>query len=318
MGKSSRESWSVVPLIAGALLTLAGTDSVVAHDSPEHVVEVLTARIRSDGPRPELLWRRATEYRALGEPAMAEKDLKLALRRQRDFEQARIDLSRVQLALGKTNAALRTIRPSAGRSRLFGARKAPAVSPMVQIVHAEVLQAAGRTAEALAECNRALAADGFLNPEWYLIRCHLQYRLGEFRAAADGLAEGVRQTGNAVLEAEWIDALIDAGQLEEAGPRVAIHLEESRCRASWLIRRGRIGAARGLSAAAQADFLAAILELNSRLRLDRPDFSLLAERGLAYALLGDLQLARKDLASARARGADDWTLQRLERVLEGV
>ncbi len=318
MVKGFRECGCALRLSAAALLSFAAIGRGVAHDSPEHVVEVLTARIHADGPRPELLWRRATEYRALGEPALAEKDLKLALRRQQDFEQARIDLSRVQLALGKTNAALRTIRPSSGAGWLFGGRKAEPVSPMVQIVHAEILQAAGRPAEALVECNRALAADGFLNPEWYLIRCHLQYRLGQFRAAADGLAEGVRQTGNAVLEAEWIDALIDAGQLEEAGPRVAIHLSESRCQASWLIRRGRIGAAQGLSAAAQADFLAAILELNSRLRLDRPDFSLLAERGLAYALLGDVQLARKDLASARARGADDWTLQRLERVLEGA
>ncbi len=304
-------------LAAGVLLLLGGARSVLAHDSPEHVVEVLTARISADGRRPELLWRRATEYRALGELALAEKDLKVALRRQRGFEQARIDLGRVQLAQGKTNAALRTIRPPSSRPWRFWSGNSDAVSPMLGIARAEILQAAGRPAEALAECNRALAADGFLNPEWYLIRCHLQYRLGQFQAAADGLAEGIRQTGNAVLEAEWIDALIDAGQYEEALPRVAVSLAESRCQASWLIRRGRIKAGQGLVAEAQADFLTAISELNTRLRLDRPDFSLLAERGLAYALIGDAQLARRDLATARARGADDWTLQRLERVIGG-
>jgi hypothetical protein len=45
------------------------------------------------------------------------------------------------------------------------------------------------------------------------------------------------------------------------------------------------------------------------------DFTLLAERGLAYASLGDLKPARVDLAKARELGADDWAVGRLERTL---
>src|SRR5437762_141317 len=51
-----------------------------AHDSPEHVIEWLTARIDTTGQRPDLLWRRATEYRALSRLDAAVSDLKQAIK----------------------------------------------------------------------------------------------------------------------------------------------------------------------------------------------------------------------------------------------
>jgi len=292
------------------LLMLFAPGLLRAHDSPEHVVEMLTARMEVVGRRPDLLWRRATEYRVLGQLDAAEKDLRAALWRKRDFTQARLDLCRVQLALDQTNAALRTIRKEVSKS------PKGSVDPGVRMMYAEVLTACGRVADAVVECDRALAADAGGNAEWYLTRCYLLYRLGRFDQAADGLRKGVDATGNAVLEAEWIDALIDAGRFEAAMAPIATQLAESRCQASWLIRRGRVEAGRGRVTEAHTDFLSAIRELNGRLGHGRLDFTLLAERGTAYALLGDLELAKSDLNRARANGADDWAVHRLERVID--
>src|SRR5687768_5913226 len=96
-----------VSLILIALLSLAVRAS--AHDSPEHVVEILTARMEVVGERPDLLWRRATEHRALRDLPAAARDLKRALKLNPRFLPARIDLSRVQLAQGHRRRALWTL-----------------------------------------------------------------------------------------------------------------------------------------------------------------------------------------------------------------
>jgi tetratricopeptide (TPR) repeat protein len=152
-----------------------------------------------------------------------------------------------------------------------------------------------------------------LNPEWYLARCQYQYRQGKFEAAAAGLRQGLARTGNAVLEAEWVDAAIDAGQFREVQPTIERGIAESRCRASWLIRRGRVQEGLGRISGAQTDYLDALAELNGRLGTRNADFTLLVERGLVYALIGDVPLARSDLSRARELGADDWAVSRLER-----
>jgi Flp pilus assembly protein TadD len=51
---------------------------------------------------------------------------------------------------------------------------------------------------------------------------------------------------------------------------------------------------------ARADLNAALLELNSRIQPDRPDLTLIADRGLALALLGSKTLARRDLEQLKA------------------
>lgn len=288
-----------------------GMGVAVAHDSPEHVVEMLTARMDVVGPRADLLWRRAAEYRSLSRLREAERDLRAALRVQPAYAEASIDLARVQLQQGSPRTALRTVRRALEQAGQGGGP----VRADLAMMHAEVLGAAGRVSEAVTACDQALNTPGTATPDWYLARCQFQYRLGRFRDAAAGLREGFERTGNAVLEAEWIDARLDAGEYDEALPQVEPQLEQSRLQAAWRIRRGRALLGLGRIAEAQADFLAAITELNGRLGGRRLDFTVLAERGLAYALLGDFQPARADLLKARELGADDWAVGRLERTL---
>ena len=120
-----------------------------------------------------------------------------------------------------------------------------------------------------------------------------------------------------MLEAEWIEALIDAGSTAKALERIGPLMDASRWQAAWRIRRARALLSMGELSRAQKDLGEAIAELDSRMRGPRPDVTLLAERGLAYALLGSEDQAEADLRQAQALGADAGLLGRLSRAVSG-
>ena len=282
-----------------------------AHDSPEHVVEILTARMETVGQRPDLLWRRATEHRVLGNLAAASRDLRQALKSNPRFLPALTDLSRVQLEQGHRRRALWTI------DRAFAlVRDEPGRAPL-RMLRAEIFSQASDPERALVECDRALRHATGPELDWYLTRSQIQCRLGKFNEAVAGLQRGFELTGSAVLEVECIDAMLDAGRFGEALEKIEPVLADTRWRASWLIRRARVRLGVGAVSAAHADLLAAIGELNGRLNRSRPDPALLTDRGLAYALLNDAALAHRDLTEAKKIGADAVALRRLEVALTG-
>jgi tetratricopeptide (TPR) repeat protein len=264
------------------------------------------------GERPDLLWRRATEYRVLGDLPAAGSDLKRALRLNPRYLSALTDLSRVQLAQGHHRRALWTL------DRAFASVRDEAERAPLRMLRAEILVEAGNAAGALLECDRALRHAESAPPDWYLTRSQLQSRLGRFDEAIAGLKEAHERTGSAVLEVECIDAMIDGGRFGEALQRIEPILADVRWRASWLVRRARVRLAGGDISAAHTDLMAAIRELNGRLRSPHPDPGLLTDRGLASALLGDVAPARRDLAEARKLGADADTLRRLETALASL
>ncbi len=280
-----------------------------AHDSPEHVIEILTARMEVTGLRPDLLWRRATEHRVLADLPAAAADLERALRIKRDYFPALIDLSRVQLAQGKRRRALATM----DRAISFVPDE-PGRAPL-RMIRAEIHDDAGHYEKALAECDLALQHASGTELDWYLTRSQLQCRLGKFNEAVAGLTQGFELTGSAVLEVEAIDALIDAGRFAEAIKKIEPVLADTRWRSSWLIRRARVSLGQGDISQAHRDLAAAIIEINQRFNPDHPDATLLADRGFAQALLGDIEPARHDLKAARQSGADAATLRRLELAL---
>ena len=293
-------------VIAGIVFV---SSPAMAHDSPEHVVESLTVEMTRTGTNTTLLWRRATEYRALGRFAPAVADLERGLALDPKFIPAWSDLARVQLSRNRASDALLSINRALD---LAGdeAGRAP-----LRMVRAEIEAALGRPDAALADCEGALGAGATHEAEWFLTRCQLQLRLGRYAEAAAGLMAGFEQTGSAVLEAEWIDVLIDAGNCREALSLIEPRLTEARCQSSWLVRRGRARLAAGDTVRARGDLNAAISEINGRLHPTQPDAALLAERGLASALLGEEAAARRDLDTARRLEADAATLLRLETAL---
>ena len=282
---------------------------VLAHDSPEHVAGALSVEMARGGTNATLLWCRATEYRALGRLATAVADLQHALALDPKLIPAWSDLARLELQRKNPAEALISINRAIALAGDEGGR-AP-----LRMVRAEIHAALGHADAALADCERALSGGTMLDAEWFLVRSQFQLRLGRGTQAVAGLKEGFDQTGSAVLEAEWIDALIDAGKCREALELIELRLAEARCQSSWLLRRGRARQSTGDAVRARGDLNAAITEINQRLHPDRPDAGLLAERGLAAALLGDEEAARRDLAAARRREADDSMLRRLEAAL---
>jgi tetratricopeptide (TPR) repeat protein len=296
-------------LLAAYAIGIGAPQAVMAHDSPEHVIEMLTARMETTGPRADLYWRRATEHRALGQLNDAADDLKKAVKLKPEFLVAYADLSRVESAQGRhrraiatANRAIKQVQNDTERASFW-------------MLRAEIYCETGDFEKALADCDRALEARGTAEVDWYLTRSQIQCRLGRFADAARGLKRGFELTGSAVLDVESIDAMIDAGLYADALAKIEPVLAEARWQSAWLIRRGRVRLGTGNISDAHQDLLAAVQELSSRLQSKQPDFSLLADRGLAYALLGDATLARRDFGTAKGLGGDIWTLRRLEVAL---
>jgi tetratricopeptide (TPR) repeat protein len=301
--------------VTGALTVLLALSLPLrapAHDSPEHVVEMLTARMELVGERPDLLWRRATEHRVLRDLPAASRDLKRALKLNPRFLSALTDLSRVQLAQGQRRRALWTT------DRAFAFVPDEAGRAPLRMLRAEIFAEGGNMKQALIECDRALRHSETPALDWYLTRSQFQSRAGRFDEAIAGLKAGFERTGSAVLEVECIDVMLDAGRFDEALQRIEPILADSRWQASWMVRRARARLAAGEVSDAHADLLAAIRELNQRLASPRPDPGLLADRGLASALLGDAAPAQRDLQQAKRLGADAETVRRLELALAAL
>jgi tetratricopeptide (TPR) repeat protein len=181
---------------------------------------------------------------------------------------------------------------------------------------AEIAERRGLHEFALADCEKAMAA---ANPqlEWHLVRSRLMCRLGRHAQAAAALKAAYEKTPNVVLEIEWIEAMIDAGQNDEALERIAKYSARGRWRSAWLIRQARAELGLNRTAAAQAGLAAALAELEQRINPAKVDATLLADRAMACLLRGDRGAAAKDMDQIRGalkRQVPENTLARLERI----
>jgi len=298
-------------LLAGAAALCFFAARLPAHDSPEHVIEFLTQRMAATGTNAESLWERATEYRSLGRLTSAARDLAHAARLRPDFLPVLADLALVEQASGKPSEALATLERAIHQSTEERTRGG------FYMARADLFLAQGDFVKALADCDRAFARIPEPEPDWYLTRGLLQARQGQLQEAVAGLQRGFELTGHPVLEAEWIDALLDAGRCQAALDRIEPRLVEARCQSAWLVRRARARLGLGRTAPGRGDLHAAITEITTRLSPVQAEPTLLAERGYASALLGDLPAARRDLQMARAGGAEAGLIFRVERAVAG-
>jgi len=233
------------------------------------------------------------------------KDLKRALHFEAGSVMAQRELSRAYFALGKTNEALETVNhalknPSEGpdRASLFAVR-------------AEIFHERKEHKTALEDANRAIEEHP-INVEWYLLRSQLQEDLKLKKERIQGLEQGIQETGSAVLEQEWIEALIDDGQVDLALEKIEAELAKTRWKSSWLIRRAKARRALGKTEESKTDLEAAIAELDRRIRPSATDPPLLADRGQAYELLGKKEDARKNYEQAKEKGmTEQWLRERL-------
>ena len=138
------------------------------------------------------------------------------------------------------------------------------------------------------------------------------------RERQEVLAAGYATTHSIVLRNAWIDALLDAGEHGTAMPIIEKELKESRLKSSWLLRFARAKFATNQRIEARAALQSCLEELTVRIHPERPDISLIAQRGLARALLGKNDDARQDLEQALAAGADQWMTATLKRTLSNA
>ena len=272
-----------------------------AHDSPEHKVEELSFEMARSVKTSELFMQRAVEHRALGELAHAAADFESAFKLDPKQVTALKELSLVQLAQGKPDLALKTITRAL----------ASELAADFLMARAEIHTARADFRAALRDCQAAFRQSN-ANLEWYLLRAQLQRRLGLFEDCLADLREGVSKTGSAVLQEECIDAMIDAGQHSAALKQVEAELADSRWRSSWLLRRARVRLALGHAKAAKRDLEQALSDLEQRIVPAAPDVTLIIDRGIARALLGQVSLAQSDLHLARSLSASPGMLWRLE------
>jgi tetratricopeptide (TPR) repeat protein len=304
----ARLSWIIV-----VCLSLSSRVELArAHDSPEHEIEALSEKMRANGASATLLARRATEWRSLRKLDRAQADLEQAIVLDPDSVGLQTELARVQAAQKRFDAARKTLE----RALTMAEEGMERCSVYMQ--RAEVREANGEHALAAEDCERAFSVP---SPplDWYLTRARLTGRTGRWLECARGLQEGFTKSGSIVLEIEWIEALIDAGQCREALDRIQPHAARARWKSGWLIRQGRAQAGMNAQAQAQISLKAALQELEARLDPAKPEGQLLAERGLAHALLGDRPNAAQDLEKARMLLGETAALasciERLERVL---
>jgi len=299
------------PLLALLGVLLAGVATSQAHHNTEEMIREFTEQIEAEGDKaaPELYYRRATEYRVLREFGKAEADLEKAIAIAPEFVAAHEDLGRVLQRRGDHTEALASL----GRAIAVATTERELAASLA--VRAEILAAAGRTKEALADCERALETYRRGAVDWFLLRSDLQQQLGLEEERLGGLKSGHSRTRSVVLYNAWVEALIETGHYDQAAPIIEEKVAAARLKSSWLLRRAKLLQATGEAEAAKRDLLQAIGELNTRIKPENPDITVVVDRGVAFSMLGDRSAAKRDLMMAKKAGADRWATARLERAL---
>jgi tetratricopeptide (TPR) repeat protein len=293
------------------VLVLAGRGSARANPGHEVTIGELSAQIQQTPEVPELYFQRAWNFREIGRMADARADWEKTLSLNPGFLPASRELARTDAAEGK---------PEAGIARL---RQAMAAAPTDQAFHlpgchsvlAELLLKQGQDADALQEAQAGLDRAPDILLDLCLLRSEAQRRLGRMDERVKDLAAAMTKLRSFVIKAKWYDAMIDAGRGTEILPEIDQEIGNTRYQATWLIRRARIRLKAGEGTGAAADLKAALSELETRLRPDTPDLSLICDRGLIYELQGNHAAALADLAMARQSGADFWMLMPLEALV---
>ena len=283
-----------------------------AHHDTEKMIALFSERIQSGEASAELYFRRAIEYRVLRQYAKAEADLQQALKVDPNYTAAHRELAHLLAKKGQNRLAIQSAKQAIHASRDINERSG------AMILLARLLAESRQPKLALRHCRDAFELRPSGKVEWYLLHAELLNSLEMDRERQEVLAAGYATTHSIVLRNAWIDALLDAGEHGTAMPIIEKELKESRLKSSWLLRFARAKFATNQRIEARAALQSCLEELTVRIHPERPDISLIAQRGLARALLGKNDDARQDLEQALAAGADQWMTATLKRTLSNA
>jgi tetratricopeptide (TPR) repeat protein len=279
-------------------------------------IEDLNLQITANPALPDLYYQRAINYREITRLADARADLEKCLTLQPGFLPADRELARLDEIENRRHEGIERLQKALAAAPQESAFHLPGCYAVL----ADMLLKSDRNGEALAAADKGIALTQEMTIDLYLFRAEAQRRLGKHNDRVRDLAGAVERLKSFVLRIAWIEALIDAGRGVEALPEIQKEIDSSRFKASWLIRRARVrlhgqNTDPAMKEAAVSDLAAALAEVESRIRPERPDLSLVCDRALILALQGNRDEAAKELAAAKARGADQWMTRVLESVL---
>ena len=240
-------------LAASAIaLLVSSLAPAAAHESIEHQIEAVDARVAAAPDDPSLLVRRAELHRIQGDWAAARTYLERAAALAPEDGAIELALGRLLLASGDAAASLPVLDRYLEKNPQDGD---------AWVAHARANAALERTDEAVEDWSRAVAALPVGNPwlvEAYLRRAQAQARATPVAALRD-LDEGIERLGRpVVLELRALDLELALGRTEAALSRLQAIESRSRRTEGWMARRGRILEAAGRAEEALAAWRSAL------------------------------------------------------------
>ena len=281
------------------IIMLMLSQKAVAHDGPEEVIATLNAAILHSGPTADLLFRRASEFRAMRDYKRAAADLGYAIRLDSSMEIARLELARLQLQLLKSASAsgrgATAFNEPLVTLKLLLHSNDPSIRIAGLALRGEIHLAAGNWSSAIDDLSAALEH----RPEvqWYLWRAKAQQHSNQHIACIEGLRAANAETQSPVINAALCDALIEAVRhgtdsevssanlIREATNIIELELSTSRLKSAWQIRHAELLLLCDHRQLAELELQAAIEELNARLQTQRPDPALVRDHARAVKLL---------------------------------
>ncbi|MDB4763333.1 hypothetical protein OAG38_06305 [Akkermansiaceae bacterium] len=265
---------------------------VLAHTDISETIKALTTRIDTN-PTADLYYQRATEFRALQQKVHAIEDLESALKIEPHNRHALVAL----VQLYETNKRAKAL---ISRYQKFAENKEEKFE--AHYLLASYNAKLGLIELASSQCDTLHLLRPNEDPALDLFHASLLLKLQRPNKAATILKKSLNRTESIVVRNNWIDAALTAGQTEAVLPLIEKELSSSRFRSSWLIRRARASLILKRKEAAQADLREALVEIAPRINPERPDFTLISDRGLIHALMGNKPRAKNDLETLKKSG----------------
>ena len=254
-----------------------------AHYDVNAAVAELTKKI-SKAPTAELYYKRAIEFRALREKVHAVSDLRSALK-----------LSPHQPSMAALAEVLSSKEEHEEALRLGHELRELSDTPANNALLARLSLDAGDYENAL----RYIQKGPPLKDDTFLLHAYLLERGGKHEEAARILKAGHGKTKSIVLRNAWLDTAISAGQVDQVLSILNEEISSSRFTATHRIRRARLLQKKDPQSV-KLDLKIALAELSPRIKSVRPDLTLIYDRGVALALLGNMEMASRDLATLRS------------------
>ncbi len=270
-------------MVMGALLLHLGVCLCQGHEGPGEIIRRLSLEIDAGRASASNYLQRAIEYRILGKPSRAARDLQLAVGLNPTLVPAWREATKVFLDLGDSAAAER-----AARKALAACDPDSLNANSCRLLLAETLLRSGSFDRARDVIETAFQMWPHMDVNAYWLRAEILAASGTAEARAECLRRGWEATRSEALRIAWIESCIDSGRGADVLETIDQGLGSARLKSSWRLRRAKVMISLERPDEAQLELVAAITELDQRVNPQKPCREVIADRDLALDLLTSL------------------------------